>query len=93
MQTVMPRSQVYQAIDSERQFQDIMSYSPLRPDMVPEMTMGEIIAAMEHNLAEARRAWYTDSKPYPQTTEYLRKVSGLAVKAMEQFGVSPRMFS
>jgi hypothetical protein len=58
-----------------------------RPDMVPEMSMGDIIAAMEHCLAEARRAWYSDSKPYPSTTEYVRKIAGLSVKAMEQFGV------
>jgi hypothetical protein len=42
---------------------------------------------MEHNLAEARRVWYSDSKPYLSTIEHLRKVGGLSVKAMEQFGV------
>jgi hypothetical protein len=85
------RERAYQCIDGERDYQDAMSASADRPDMVEEMTMGELILATEHALAEARRAWYSDAKPYPATLEYLRKVGGLTVKAMEQFGVVDRL--
>jgi hypothetical protein len=87
---VQPRSTretVFEALSGERSYQDAMSADPERPDMVPEMSMGEIILAMEHTLGEARRIWYGDSKPYLATIEHLRKVGGLSVKAMEQFGV------
>jgi hypothetical protein len=81
------RETVFEALSGERTYQDAMSADPARPDMVPEMSMGEIILAMEHTLGEARRIWYGDSKPYHATIEHLRKVGGLSVKAMEQFGV------
>lgn len=84
------RELVYRTLDGERDYQDAASADPSRPDMVPEMSMGEIILAMEHALGEARRAWYSDARPYPATIEYLRKVGGLTVKAMEQFGVVER---
>lgn len=84
------RELVYRTLDGERDYQDDMSRDPARPDMVQEMSMGEIILATEHALSEARRAWYSDSRPYPATIEYLRKVGGLVVKAMEQFGVVER---
>jgi hypothetical protein len=84
------RELVYRTIDGERDYQDAASADPARPDMVQQMSMGEIILAAEHALAEARRAWYSDSRPYPATIEYLRKVGGLVVKAMEQFGVVER---
>jgi glutathione S-transferase len=81
------REMVFEALSGERSYQDAMSADPERPDMVPEMSMGEIILAAEHALGEARRAWYSDSKPYLETIGFLRKVGGLTVKAMEQFGV------
>jgi hypothetical protein len=84
------REDVYRCLDGERDYQDAMSADPERPDMVPQLSMGETILAMEHALSEARRVWYSDSKPYPATLDYLRKVGGLTVKAMEQFGAVHR---
>lgn len=84
------RGDVYRCLDGERAYQDAMSASELRPDMLEEMTMGELILAMEHALAKAREVWYSDAKPYRATIDYLRKVGGLTVKAMEQFGVVRR---
>jgi hypothetical protein len=69
-------------------YQDLMSMSSLIDrTWFPRCPWARSFAAMEHCLAEARRAWYSDSKPYPATTEYVRKIAGLSVKAMEQFGV------
>jgi hypothetical protein len=81
------RETVFEALSGERSYQEAITQSADRPDMLQEMSMGDYIAAMEHNLAEARRVWYSDSKPYLETNDFIRKVGGLTVAAMERFGV------
>lgn len=85
----MLRQIVYQVVDGERDYQDVMTASSSRPDMV-EIGLGETLLAMEHCLAEARRAWYSGHAPHRDAMGYVRKVAGLAVKAGEQFGMPER---
>lgn len=85
----MERIDVYAAIDSERDYQDTMTASAERPDMV-EIGLGEIILAAEHNLALARHHWYYGSGQQSGALEHLRKVAGLAVKAGELYGMPRR---
>jgi hypothetical protein len=85
----MDRQIVYFAIDSERDYQDRMTASDDRPDMV-EIGLGETLLAMEHALAEARTAWYYGHAPHPDAMNFVRKVAGLAVKAGEMFGMPER---
>lgn len=84
----MNRNQVYNIISEEREYQDNRS----EPDMVLDMSMGEILLAMEHNMAEARKVWYKDSADwdYSSTMHYLRKVLALGVKAGEEYGIPIR---
>lgn len=89
----MERNDVYKVVDTERDFQDIYSGSLSRPDMLPQMSMGDFLGAMEHNLQEAKKIWYRDSPPYTSTMEYIRKVLALGVKAGEQYGIPERKIS
>jgi hypothetical protein len=88
----LERIDVYSAIDGERRFQDYQSSLEERPDMVPEMSMGDLLLAMEENLERARCAWYADANPYPTTMEFVRKGVALGVKAGEQFGMPRRKY-
>ncbi len=86
----MKRDRVFKIIDDEREYQNDMSMSMSRMDIKAEMTMGDILLAIEHNLSEARRIWYRDQYPHTSTTDYLRKIAALCVKAGEDFGMPER---
>lgn len=78
------RKEVYAAIDTERDYQDAMTASAERPDMIANLSPGDHILAMEAILAEARREWYFGSAPHPGASEYIRKVTALGVRFMEK---------
>lgn len=86
----MNRDEVLTVIANERDYQIKMTGEPTRPDMNPEMSMGDLLLAMEHNLSKAKQIWYTDSFPYTNTLDYVRKVAGLAVQAGERFDMPER---
>lgn len=86
----MTREKVYEALDSERAYQDEMSQRPDRPDMLEEMHMGDILAAIQYNLTVANGSWYNEATPYVNTTQYLRKIAALCIKAGETFGMEGR---
>lgn len=89
METNMKRSDVLDTISDERDFQeDILAAG--RSDIRPDLQLGSVIAAMEHNLAEARAAWYKGSGDHPEAMDFIRKVSALGVQAGERFGMPPR---
>jgi hypothetical protein len=85
----MTRKDVLDTISDERDFQEEM-LSAGRADMRPELQLGSVIAAMEHNLAEARAAWYKGSGNNPEAMDYIRKVTALGVQAGESFGMPAR---
>lgn len=85
-----PRSQVYAAIDSERDYQDAQRGNAKRHTDKPPMVPGEYILCMEKCLQDARDAWY---KPDGGVAclDYIRKVAALGVACMEANGASPRV--
>lgn len=84
------REAVYMIVDSERTYQDRMTESAERPDMVPQLSLGDHILAMEKCIEEARRHWYGGSSPHLPTLDFIRKVTGLGVRCMETFGARDR---
>jgi hypothetical protein len=84
-----PRSEVYSAIDSERDYQDAQRGNAKRHEGQPAMTPGEYILCMEHALAEARSTWYRPDGG-ERSLESVRKVVALGVSAMEQHGAPRR---
>lgn len=76
------RQEVFAAIDSELAYQDAMTASADRPDMIENLSAGDHILAMEAILADARREWYFGSSPHPGASEYIRKVTALGFRFM-----------
>lgn len=85
----MKRQDVYQVIDSEREYQIAESQNP-DGYVLPEMPLGSTILAIEHNINRARNDWYYEKAPYTNTMEYVRKIAALCVQAMEQYGCNAR---
>lgn len=83
------RWEAYDAIDSERDYQDKQRGNAKRHDGQPPMTPGELILCMEKCLADAREAWY---KPDGGAgcLPHIRKVAALGVQCMERFGAPVR---
>jgi len=86
----MNRLDVYDAIDSERAFQNKGINDENRPDMIEDLHVGDTLTAIRVNLEKAEKAWYIGSVPHQQSLEYLRKVAALCVQAGEKYGMSKR---
>lgn len=86
----MKRQEVYEAIDSERDFQDALTADVTRPDMIDDLHVGDTISAIEYNLNKAREAWYIDAVPHQESLKYFRKIAALCVKAGEVYGLPKR---
>ncbi len=92
MTKVMERSEVYEALDSERDYQDLQGANLARPDMKKVLTVGETLFAIQCILHEAEPVWYKGSEPHPNAMELLRKIGGLAVQAGENYGMFKRQY-
>jgi len=86
----VPRSEVYKAIDSERDYQDgrIAEKFGHQPDEPTHPVAAEILM-MESYVARARAAW-VDNKGVEPALHMVRKVAGLAVRCMEHHGAPMR---
>ncbi len=84
------RGPVYDAIDTERDYQDIMTNNPTVTDMIENFRIGDALSAMQVNLAKAHAVWYADSAPYQNTMTYLRKIAAICVNMGEQYGMPER---
>lgn len=87
----MERQQVYQSIDTERDYQEKMIANPQRPDMIEDLHVGDTLAAIQYNLQLATVLWYQGSAPHSGATEYLRKIAALCVQAGERYGMPSRV--
>lgn len=85
---VCDRDTVYDAIDSERDYQDARKGNARRHDDRP-MSVGEFIACMETYLTKARDAW-ARAGGVSRSLHEIRKVAALAVHCMEQHGAPMR---
>lgn len=84
------RSLVYNTIDSELNYQEILTADKARADMIVDLHLGDTIAAMQHNLNKAREEWYLTAKPHTNAMAYIRKVCALGVRMGMVFGMPLR---
>ncbi len=78
------RSEVYDAIDGERTYQDE------RWPSSREQSVGDEILLAEHYLELARHQWAAEAPPEARTMHFVRKVAGILVRAMERHGAPRR---
>ena len=80
---------VYAAIESERLYQ-LKKEDSDDSHIVSSLNMGGILTAIQYNLTKAQETWYNEKEPYSNTTELLRKIAALCVKAGEDYGMANR---
>lgn len=86
----MSREEVFESINSEREFQEKLKADLSRPDVIKEFHVGDTLTAIEYNLRKATDAWYVNATPHIDTLVYLRKIAALCVQAGENYGMLPR---
>lgn len=85
----MERLKVYQAIDSERNYQDRMEAQG-DTHVVSDFPLAAGIAAMEELILNVRREWYYGKDPYKNAMDHVRKIAGVCVKMGEKYGMEER---
>jgi hypothetical protein len=80
------RRRVYDAIDSERIYQDLLP--PARTDG-RKHTVGDYIVMLQNYQAEAVAAW-TKNASDEQALHTIRKIAGICVRCMEEHGAPRR---
>ncbi len=91
------RTEVYSAIDSERDYQQWLCekastpHGEVRPHSTEEFVlyMDDYLTELKHQLS---RTWTPDRKPTVEMLDTLRKVVTLGVACMEQHGAPLRKF-
>jgi hypothetical protein len=86
----LERIDVYKALDSERDYQDAMTASDDRPDMIKDLGIGATLLAMKENLHRARVAWYSGAGNHLEAMAFVRKTCGLGVQLGESLGMPRR---
>lgn len=85
----MERKKVFEIIDAEREHQ--LKFEDTKGShIVSSLNMGGILTAIQHNLTKAQAEWYVEKEPYTKTSDLLRKIAALCVKAGEDYGMSER---
>jgi hypothetical protein len=85
----MERDQVIDAVDGEREYQNDQAAAGTG-HVVPDISLGDTISAMQFNLNRARDAWYNGRYPHEAAMAYMRKLAALAVQAGEKYGMPRR---
>lgn len=80
---LVDRSLVYEAIDTERDYQE-----KLARNTATDQRPLEQMALIEEVLRRAKQDWY--DKPGDFDMNYVRKIAGIAVRCMEQHGAPKR---
>lgn len=83
------RSEVYSALDGERDYQDLQKGNAKRHEGAPPMTPGEHILCMEKILNDARETWYKPDGGF-ECLNHIRKATALGVQCMERYGAPRR---
>lgn len=86
------RQEVYAALDTERDYQDLRQGNSARGQVSDNRELGSLILFMDTYIYKAKAAF---SGPHPAGFEAalheVRKVAALAVLAMELHGAPPRV--
>lgn len=77
------RTEVYAAIDSERQYQQQLARNDVK-----EQNPMEHLAIIRRICRDMEDHWY--DKPGQPPMDYMRKIAGVAVRCMEQHGAPLR---
>jgi hypothetical protein len=88
---MVDRSEVYAAIDSERDYQDSLWPQDSRPGAPNPLSIGEFVLMLEEYTARARSEWTAEKAPESRTLGIVRKIAGIAVNCMEQHGAPRRV--
>ncbi len=84
------RDEVYQAIDSERDYQDSLWRAKHDPSFTNPLTIGEFLTLIDVYLGKAQAEWAVEPKPELNALGVVRKIAGIAVNCMEQHGAPQR---
>lgn len=87
---IISRSEVYSAIDTERDYQEQGKGNALRHEYMPQMTPGEFLLCMEKVLKDGVDTWYKPDGG-KNCLDFVRKVSALGVQCMEAYGAPKRV--
>jgi len=92
---MIPRSEVYAAIDSERDYQDRVwaennPANPTHPTDPRPLSIGEDILLIEEYARRARAKWTGELRPEIGALDIIRKIAGIAVRCMETHGAPKR---
>jgi len=85
----MKRKKVYKAIDSEREFQEIMKTKE-DSHIVEDFPLSSGLVAISKILVDAEASWYKEKSEYPNTMEHLRKIGAVVVQMGETYGMQER---
>ena len=88
---VATREEVYDAVDSERSYQQTM-WDGYNGEPDNPLEVGEFLTLLEEYVAQARATWCKErTKEAPDSLNAVRKVAGIAVNCMEQHGAPHRV--
>ena len=80
----MKRTEVYKAIDSERDFQDGCIKAGDTHIVTPEaFPLGSGLSAIEVKLQQARNLWYNSRAPHTEAMAEIRKIAAICVQLGE----------
>lgn len=86
--SISSRSQVYEAIDSERDYQDSLERNSVNREDHYTFSPMTNLAIIEEICTRAKAEFY--DKPGHPDPSYMRKIAATAVRAMESFGAPLR---
>jgi hypothetical protein len=86
----MKRAEVYEIIDTERDYQDnVVDADPSRR-CLPEHSVGDFLTMLRYYTNLTDVAWSTNAGT-DKVLDNVRKIAGICVKCMEKHGAPPRV--
>jgi hypothetical protein len=85
----MKRDEVIDVVKQELEYQSSLEDCE-NSHIVSTINMGGILTAIQHNLTKAQAEWYYEKEPYAKTSDLLRKIAALCIKAGELYNMTKR---
>ena len=87
----MERKKVFRAIDTERDFQEIMKIKN-SSHIVEDFPLSSAMSAIRYNLDKMNESWYGEQDPYEESMEYVRKIAAICVQMGEKYEMKERKY-
>ena len=87
----MERQEVFDAIYSEREYQD-NAIKGGGTHIVKKFPLGSALSAIQFKLDCARGEWYSDVEPHQFAMEEIRKIAAICVQMGEQYGMPNKKY-